>query len=119
MAGNVDRRGENLDGRTGEHDVAALGVLDVEIAAAKMDRRFSLGAAGDDAGDEHRARTRAARERFARAALPHAHRQLRGRIDAYELGVDALREEAVVLELRADLLEVEAFEVARVEDHAV
>ena len=120
LAGSVFKRSLVYQrGAAGEGNTL-VGVIYDQVAAEELHRdvRALVAQAVFHRRDDRGARARAAGERFAVAALPHAHAQVRAVHHAHKLRVDALREQRRVLEFRADLLQLQP--VNRVaEDDAV
>lgn len=85
-----------------------VGVLDVQTAALYVHADvLILGAeAVQYGGHSSRARARAASPGLARAALPHAHLDVRAAYHGHEFDIGALREYIVILQQRAYLVQL-------------
>src|SRR6516225_4655516 len=78
----------------------------LQIAAERMGSDLAMGSASQDAGDSDGTRARAARQRFAGAALPDAEGHVVGTIDLDEFDVGLAWKESVLFDLWTDGLNV-------------
>mmetsp|Transcript_43680 Transcript_43680/g.111654 ORF Transcript_43680/g.111654 Transcript_43680/m.111654 type:complete len:234 (+) Transcript_43680:216-917(+) len=93
--------------------VVALPPLDDQRAAGELHRGCPLRSPLQDSRHHSRAGARAACQGWPRAALPHAHLQVRGRHHLCEFGIDPGRERRIVLKERPDLSKVELVHLKR------
>src|SRR5574344_1898953 len=81
--------------------IVAFAPFDDELSAQKLKLDFAVGLSVEHAGDARGAGARAAGERFARAAFPYAHFDVRADDDLHEFNVRLARKNACDLEARA------------------